>query len=87
MLHLSPDECLDPSFPDLSDLIQAALIVCGISTAIQVTGLRFGPIYWGSGILSVMGVSFTSVGIWTSSIGTMMVSRDWSDPSIAVCFC
>ena len=62
-------------FPVSTDLIQASLIVCGISTFVQVTGFKFGPINWGAGILSVMGVSFTSVGIWTSAINTMIVSN------------
>jgi xanthine/uracil permease len=56
-----------------TDLIQASLLVCGLSSLMQVTGLRFGRIAWGAGILSVMGVSFTSVGIWQQAIGTMMV--------------
>jgi xanthine/uracil permease len=59
-----------------TDLVQAALLVCGISSAIQVTGFRFGPIRWGAGILSVMGVSFASVGIYQSCIGTMMAQGD-----------
>ena len=49
------------------------MLVCGISTFIQVTGFKFGPVRWGAGILSVMGVSFASVGIWTGAINTMQV--------------
>lgn len=42
-------------------LISATLIICGICTAIQVTGIPL-PFkrQWGAGILSVMGVSFTT---------------------------
>lgn len=47
-------------------LISAGLIVCGIMTAIQVTGIPlpsfpgFRNRQWGAGILSVMGISFTT---------------------------
>ncbi len=51
------------------------MLVCGISTALQVTGFRIGPVMFGSGILSVMGVSFASVGIWTNGIKAMIVSN------------
>lgn len=53
----------------VSYLIQAALIVCGIMTFVQVTSVSFfGKKYpqWGAGVLSVMGVSFTTVPIATS---------------------
>ena len=49
------------------------MLVCAISTFIQVTGFKFGPLKCGAGILSVMGVSFASVGIWTDAINTMKV--------------
>ena len=45
-------------------LISASLVICGIMSAVQVTGIRL-PFnrQWGAGILSVMGVSFTTFSI------------------------
>lgn len=68
-----------------ADLIQAALLVCGFMTAIQVTGIRFpssSPYQWGAGILSVMGISFASVPLFTSVITANMVSRASSASSV-----
>lgn len=64
-----------PSCP--ADLIQAALLVCGIMTFIQVTGLRWrtSQYQWGAGILSVMGISFASVPLFTTVITQQMVGR------------
>ncbi|KAL6746329.1 uric acid-xanthine permease [Haematococcus lacustris] len=43
-------------------LVQAALIVTGLMTREQVTGIRIGGKFmWGAGVLSVMGVSFTTI--------------------------
>lgn len=66
---LSPDEKLSIQ----QYLISAALIVCGIMTCIQVIGIRlpFGR-QWGSGILSVMGISFTTYPIADSAIKELM---------------
>ena len=58
-----------------SDLVQAALLICAISTAIQVTGLRYRQFQIGAGILSVMGISFTTVTLYQTSITNMMVRR------------
>ena len=53
-------------------LISASLIVCGITTMIQVTGipLPFNR-QWGAGILSVMGISFTSYAAVDSTMKTL----------------
>jgi xanthine/uracil permease len=55
-------------------LVQAAMLTCGITTFIQVYGFKFHPRLpqLGSGILSVMGVSFASVTIFQTSISEMM---------------
>ncbi|GLC34611.1 hypothetical protein PLESTB_001242600 [Pleodorina starrii] len=55
-------------------LVQAALIVCGIMTFFQVAGFRLfrTPFQLGAGVLSCMGVSFTTVPIATSVINTLM---------------
>lgn len=69
LLHL-PTSCP-------ADLIQAALLVCGIMTFIQVTGLRWrtSQYQWGAGILSVMGISFASVPLFTTVITQQMVGQ------------
>eukprot|EP01026_Neomeris_dumetosa_P027063 TRINITY_DN2202_c1_g1_i14.p3 TRINITY_DN2202_c1_g1~~TRINITY_DN2202_c1_g1_i14.p3 ORF type:complete len:248 (-),score=25.00 TRINITY_DN2202_c1_g1_i14:124-867(-) len=63
-------------------LVSAALIVSGICTILQVSRFRIPipgfPIYIGSGILSVMGTSFTFLPITQSAIATMQ-SEDGSD--------
>lgn len=63
-------------------LIQAAMIVTGIMTIFQVIGLRpFGNRFqcmWGAGVLSVMGVSFTSVPIVQSVIATLKASKGYT---------
>ena len=58
-------------------LISASLVVCGIMSMIQVTGipLPFNR-QWGSGILSVMGVSFTTFSIADSTIKQLMTSGE-----------
>ncbi|KAG2448886.1 hypothetical protein HYH02_006235 [Chlamydomonas schloesseri] len=55
-------------------LVQASLIVCGIMTFFQVLGVRIWKTNYqfGAGILSCMGVSFTTVPIATSVIGQLM---------------
>jgi NCS2 family nucleobase:cation symporter-2 len=57
-----------------TDLIQASLLVCGITTFIQVYGMRIPktPFQWGSGVLSVMGVSFASVPLYQNVVGNLM---------------
>ncbi|KAF8067194.1 uapA [Scenedesmus sp. PABB004] len=57
-----------------SYLIQASLLVCGITTFIQVTGFDIPrtPFKWGSGLLSVMGVSFASVPLMTSVVKSLI---------------
>jgi xanthine/uracil permease len=64
-----------PCHLTFADLIQAALLVCGIMTFIQVTGLRWrtSQYQWGAGILSVMGISFASVPLFTTVITQQMV--------------
>lgn len=59
-------------------LISAGLIVCGITTAIQVTGipLPFKGRQLGAGILSVMGISFTTFAPANSTIQTLMKGGD-----------
>lgn len=54
-------------------LVSAALLVASIMTAIQVTGIPL-PYnrMWGAGILSVMGISFTTYPIASSTIVTLM---------------
>ncbi|KAL6771374.1 XUV1 [Auxenochlorella protothecoides x Auxenochlorella symbiontica] len=54
-------------------LVSAALLVTSIMTAIQVTGipLPYGR-QWGAGILSVMGISFTTYPIAVSTISALM---------------
>jgi hypothetical protein len=67
-----------------ADLISASLIICGIMTAIQVTGVRL-PLnrQWGAGILSVMGISFTTFAPANSTIAgrrrlsTWLASREF----------
>lgn len=56
-------------------LISASLIVCGITTMIQVTGIPL-PYnrMWGAGILSVMGVSFSSYAAVDSTIKTLFAN-------------
>lgn len=52
-IHLNPCVASCPC----TDLIQAALLVCAITTAIQVTGIGAGtrfPVQLGAGMLSVM---------------------------------
>jgi hypothetical protein len=46
-------------------------------TFIQVTGLRWrkSQYQWGAGILSVMGISFASVPLFTTVIKAQMVSK------------
>ncbi|KAG2500223.1 hypothetical protein HYH03_001801 [Edaphochlamys debaryana] len=58
----------------VGDLVQASLIVCGIMTFFQVLGARIRgtPYQFGAGILSCMGVSFTTVPIATSVISVLM---------------
>ena len=56
-------------------LLQAAMIVSAIATAIQVSGFRIGPIRIGNGLLSVMGITVTSVAVWQNAITDMMVSQ------------
>lgn len=65
---------LAPDAATKTYLVQAALLVCGITTFVQVTGVRIPrtPFQWGSGLLSVMGVSFASVPIMTSAINQLM---------------
>ncbi|GLI64085.1 hypothetical protein VaNZ11_007254 [Volvox africanus] len=55
-------------------LVQAGLIVCGIMTFFQVAGFRIyrTPFQFGAGVLSCMGVSFTTVPIATSVISVLM---------------
>ena len=62
-----------PGITQLTDLVQAALLICAFSTVIQVTGFRYRQFQIGSGLLSVMGVSFTTVTLYQSSIANMMV--------------
>ncbi|KXZ44106.1 hypothetical protein GPECTOR_73g627 [Gonium pectorale] len=61
-------------------LVQAALIVCGIMTFFQVAGFRIGksPFQLGAGVLSCMGVSFTSVPIATNVINVLMKEQKYS---------
>jgi xanthine/uracil permease len=52
--------------------------VCGITTFIQVFGMRIPktPYQWGSGVLSVMGVSFASVPLYQNVVGSLMAQGD-----------
>ncbi|KAL6749697.1 uric acid-xanthine permease [Haematococcus lacustris] len=60
-------------------LVQAALIVTGVMTLVQVTGIRVGGKFmWGAGVLSVMGVSFTSVPIVQSTLAKLMKGEGMS---------
>ncbi|GFH32172.1 uric acid-xanthine permease, partial [Haematococcus lacustris] len=60
-------------------LVQAALIVTGLMTLVQVTGIRIGGKFmWGAGVLSVMGVSFTSVPIVQSTLAKLMKGEGMS---------
>lgn len=54
-------------------LISCSLIICGLTTFVQVTGLKL-PFnrQLGAGVLSVMGVSFTTVSIAIAVMQTMM---------------
>ncbi len=74
LLPWCPTQWLPPWPPVLADLISASLIICGITSFIQVKSipLPFNR-QWGAGVLSVMGVSFTTVSIATTVVGTMMV--------------
>ena len=56
-------------------LLQAAMIVSAIATAIQVSGFRIGPIRIGNGLLSVMGITVISVTVWQNAITDMLVSQ------------
>ena len=57
-------------------LLQAAMIVSAISTAIQVTGYRVGSGHRiGNGLLSVMGITLTSTTVWQNAITDMMVGQ------------
>ncbi|PNW77579.1 hypothetical protein CHLRE_10g442800v5 [Chlamydomonas reinhardtii] len=58
-------------------LVQASLIVTGIMTFFQVLGVRIWKtdFQFGAGILSCMGVSFTTVPIATSVIGQLMKEK------------
>ena len=48
----------DPSCQSLKVyLIQAAMIVSGVATLVQVSGFRTGPISFGNGLLSVLGIT------------------------------
>ncbi|WIA22362.1 hypothetical protein OEZ85_004671 [Tetradesmus obliquus] len=61
-----------------SYLIQASLLVCGITTLIQVLGMRIPktPYQLGSGVLSVMGVSFAGLPLFQSVVGILMAQGD-----------
>ncbi|PNH02982.1 Uric acid-xanthine permease [Tetrabaena socialis] len=55
-------------------LVQASLIVCGIMTFFQVAGFKIWrtPFMFGSGCLSCMGVSFTTVPIATAVLTVLI---------------
>lgn len=55
--------------------------MCGITTLIQVLGIRIPktPFQWGSGVLSVMGVSFASVPLFQSVVASLMAQGDTFD--------
>lgn len=59
-------------------LISSALIVSGIFTIVHVIQLKipFTPLYYGTGIISVIGISFTFLPLAQSSIGYMMADGD-----------
>ncbi|EFJ52311.1 hypothetical protein VOLCADRAFT_115955 [Volvox carteri f. nagariensis] len=61
-------------------LVQASLIVCGIMTFVQVAGFRIfrSPFQLGAGVLSCMGVSFTTVPIATSVINVLMKEQGFT---------
>lgn len=53
--------------------------MCAFMTFVQVTGVRFpktSPYQWGAGLLSVMGVSFASVPLFTKVISAQMVRNE-----------
>jgi uracil-xanthine permease len=59
-------------------LISSALIVSGICTIVHVIQLKipFVPLYYGTGVISVIGISFTFLPLAQTSIGYMMVDGD-----------
>eukprot|EP00877_Chromochloris_zofingiensis_P003759 jgi/Chrzof1/13384/Cz07g31020.t1 len=70
---------LSPDADVRAYLIQASLLVCGIMTAVQVTGIPLGRLKYklGAGMLSVMGVSFASVPVATSTV-TQLVDEGYT---------
>lgn len=89
-------QCLakKPNFPrapsTCADLVSAALLVCSIATFIQVTGFNFKhrkfSMQLGSGLLSVMGISFTPVPVFQAAIASQMV-RTWGGRGSAAVGC
>lgn len=64
-------------------LISSSLIVCGIMTVIHVIQIpvigTFGRYVYGSGVISVIGISFTFLPIAQKSIGAMMAAGETFD--------
>ncbi len=76
-----PLPCLRSAALYLQYLVQAAMIVTGIMTIFQVWGGRpltrcgLPNFQWGAGVLSVMGISFTTLPIAQSVIATLSKVR------------
>eukprot|EP00891_Asterochloris_glomerata_P005932 jgi/Astpho2/5932/Aster-02419 len=63
-------------------LVSSALIFSGICTFLHVLGFRFGNTgyQWGTGIISVIGISFTFINVTIQSMSNMMKAGDtWSE--------
>lgn len=71
-----------PNYDTRRYLINASLIVCGIFTLIQSTGVRHPklPFQLGAGVLSVMGVSFTSLPIGQVVIPSLRIDYYLANP-------
>ena len=63
--------------PDLqSYLVSTSLIVCGILSSIQITRFHIwrSPYYVGTGLISVVGTSFTTIPVATGALAQMYAS-------------
>lgn len=63
--------------PDLqSYLVSTSLIVCGILSSIQITRFHIwrSPYYVGTGLISVVGTSFTTIPVATGALAQMYTS-------------
>lgn len=68
--------------PDLTplgdaDLTSAALMACGVGTLLHVIRFKlpWTPYYYGTGVVSVLGITTTQIVIGLNSISNLLVSQ------------